>query len=328
VLETVPRIAEIYDEPFANSSALPAYLCALQAKRAGVDLLLAGDGGDELFAGNSRYLYDRVFDRYALLPSGLRRGILEPLIDRARWIEQVPILRKAGNYVRLARASVVERLCSDNIFRHFSAGEIFASAFLDQIDQSLPLRFADEIFGSAGAASKIQSMMFLDLRLTLADSDLRKVGRMCELAGVRVRFPFLDDELAEFSGQISAGALMRNGALRGFYKSALKDLLPGEILSKPKKGFGLPYTALLASYAPLNDLACDSLQSLKARAWFTPAFLDGMIRITRSEEPSQISGLVWDLMVLEHWLRAHARGGSVVPGRLAQGGERAISRRV
>ena len=313
VLEGLPKVAAAYDEPFANSSALPAYYCALRAKRAGVEVMLAGDGGDELFAGNARYLNDDIFDPYRRIPRVLRQGLLEPLLDGLAERLPLALLRKARNYSRAARLSVPARMQAHNLYREVPPEQVFAPAFLEAVEPALPLALVEAIYEAAAPAGKVQKMMHLDLRLTLADSDLRKVRRTCELAGLRVRFPFLDDELLDFAAGIPPALLLSGGRLRGFYKRAVSDLLPREILEKPKQGFGLPYVHLLSSHPPLKALVCDSLQSLGGRGYFAPAFIEAMLDSARSADPAKVSGYIWDLMMLELWFQSRNIGEAARP---------------
>ena len=225
-LDALPKIAEIYDEPFANSSAIAAYFCALRARESGVDLMLAGDGGDELFAGNSRYLSDGVFDHYGKVPGFLRRAFIEPIVA-GPWGDPPPaLIRKARNYLYYAGMSVPQRLTLQNVYSTINADKIFTTDVLAQIDKDAPLVRAEEIFSSPESTSKLQRMMNFDLRITLADSDLRKVGRTCELAGVRVKYPFLDDEVANFTANIPSRLFNQGGELRAFYKRVFSGFLP------------------------------------------------------------------------------------------------------
>lgn len=308
VLDAIPRVSRIYDEPFANSSAIPAYFCALRAKEAGIEMMLAGDGGDELFAGNSRYLEDNVFDHYQRIPGPLRRSLVEPAVAAMASFSGFGLARRAASYVRRARLSVPARLTELNVFAVMDPAEMFARDFLELVDLGAPARLAEEIYADAPSPEKLNRMMYLDLRLTLADSDLRKVGLMCELAGVRVRYPFLDDDLAEFAARIPPKRMLRGGKLRGFFKHGLRNFLPPEILTKPKHGFGLPYLELVASFKPLTDLTCDSLSTLKSFGCFQSGYLDGLIGEVRAGRSSVHRGVAWDLMVLSQWLDSRGRG--------------------
>ena len=301
VFEAVPKIAAIYDEPFGNSSAVPAYLCARVAREAGVETMLAGDGGDEIFAGNAHYLKDYVFDRYRLVPRLLRRGLIEPALESLSGMESLSLVRRARSYVRQAQQGVAERMCRDNLYLYFAPSDVFSGEFLAAVSPHAPLDLINRIYRSARTDDKIQRMMHLDLRITLADSDLRKVSRTCELAGVRVRYPLLDHEVVSYAASIDPGVLLAGGTLRSFYKRALADFLPGEVLTKEKKGFGLPYLQMLWTFDPLRELALDNLQALRKQDIFSGRFLAEASRSLQKREEMRFGAVIWDLMTLNLW---------------------------
>jgi len=305
VVDVLLKAVRIYDEPFANSSLIPAYHCARIAKEAGIEMMLAGDGGDELFAGNKRYADDAIFDHYAKLPLALRKGAIEPLAALLSFARNAGPLGKALRYVERARQSVPERM-ADNLFQALQPSEVLAADVLREIDTHAPQMLAASIYNGPRDASKVQRMMQLDLRVTLADTDLRKVVRMCELAGVRTRFPFLNDDLAEFSARLPEKLLMEGGKLRRFYKDAMRGFLPDAIIDKQKHGFGLPYTAFMNSHPPLRELVCDSLTGLKRRGYFRTQFIDALIDRARVGQLSGHETVAWDLVVLDLWLEARS----------------------
>ena len=108
-VEMVPKIAEAYDEPFGNSSALPAYFCAKLAKDHGIERLLDGDGGDELFAGNTRYIKQEVFEYYNKIPKTARSYVIDPLTNL---LPKMSLSGKLKSYVRQARVPLPDRLQS------------------------------------------------------------------------------------------------------------------------------------------------------------------------------------------------------------------------
>ena len=118
----IPVVAASYDQPFGNSSVVPAYYCAKAARDAGVDRILGGDGGDELFGGNTRYAKQRVFGTYDYVPRSLRRGIIEPLLLGSDAIGRLPVLRKAASYVEQARVPMPDRLQMYNLLGAAGAG--------------------------------------------------------------------------------------------------------------------------------------------------------------------------------------------------------------
>ncbi|MEQ9606967.1 MAG: asparagine synthase-related protein [Kiloniellaceae bacterium] len=315
VLEALPKLATAFDEPYSNSSVVPCYYCALVSKQAGDSVILAGDGGDELFGGNTRYLKDGIFDHYQRLPAALRRKLLEPLLAHAPGRGRIPLLRQAANYVELAARSVAYRMTSHNAFAFTPVERIFSAEAFAAIDPEGPRRFAETLYDAAAGDAKIQRMMHLDLQLTLADSDLRKVMTSCTAAGIRVRFPMLDDDLADFSATLPADLLTEDGEIRRFYKDALAGFLPQTIIDKPKQGFGLPMFQYIGELPALADFFCDALSDLKRRMFFDARFLDLLIAEVRGGRSGTHAGIVWDLAVLETWMasRGIAPDGS---GRL------------
>ncbi|MCB1801311.1 MAG: asparagine synthase [Gammaproteobacteria bacterium] len=304
VLQELPRIAAAYDEPFGNSSALPAYFCARFAAADGRDRLLAGDGGDELFAGNERYAKQTVFERYAILPGAARRLLLEPALNRLM-PDSIAVVRKARSYVQQANVPLPDRLQTYNFLNRLGAENIISDALLSSVDTQLPLNLDRALYHAPRDASKLNRMLYLDWQHTLADNDLRKVNRMCDLAGVQVEYPMLDHRLVEFSTRVPSGIKMDGNKLRSFYKRAVADFLPPEIINKPKHGFGLPFGIWMAEHPGLQQLAGDNLERMKRRGYVNAAFVDEIMRLHREQHAGYYGEFIWVLMMLELWLTAH-----------------------
>ncbi|MBL8339678.1 MAG: asparagine synthase, partial [Rhodoferax sp.] len=133
LVRSIPDVAAHFDQPFGNSSALPAFYCAKMARENGITRLLAGDGGDELFGGNSRYAKQRVFGWYDHVPGLLQRGLMEPVLG-TRAAAAFPLTRKAGSYVEQARVPMPDRLQMYNLIMRLGAAEVLTPAMMGQID--------------------------------------------------------------------------------------------------------------------------------------------------------------------------------------------------
>ncbi len=307
VIDAIPRIVEAYDEPFGNSSAVPVYHCARVARENGVTSLLAGDGGDELFAGNSRYRTQLLFDLYERLPSLLRKGVIEPLLlgpglDR----RNIPLIRKVARYVVQARVPLPDRLESYNTFHMTPPEEILHPEFLARIDVEGPLEGNRQVWNEPEGADTLDRMLYLDWRRTLAENDLRKVDTMCRVAGVEVRYPMLGNRVVELSTSIPSSLKLTRGELRRFYKQAFRELLPEGIINKKKHGFGLPFGVWMKEWAPLRELAYDSLDTLKRREIVRADYLDELVETHRHGHAWFYGEQIWVLMMLELWLARHA----------------------
>jgi len=301
-------IARAYDEPFGNSSAVPTLACARRAHADGIRIMLAGDGGDEIFAGNDRYARQTLFEHYWRLPHAVRAAVIEPLVLGLPVSSWTPPTRKLRSYVTQARVPMPARLETYNFIHRMTPQALFEPAFLARVDTGQPPAMLDVSYGEAPAQTLVNRMMYLDWKITLADNDLRKVGRMCELAGIDVRYPMLDDALIDLSLRVPAGLKLKGRALRWFYKQALRDFLPREIIEKTKHGFGLPFGVWLASSPPLQSLVYGSLDALKQRAILKPAFIEQLLASQRDEHAAYYGDLVWVLSMLELWLSEHGVG--------------------
>ena len=304
VVDAIPLVAQAYDEPFGNASAVPTYYCAKLAHQDGIRVMLAGDGGDEIFGGNARYSKQKIFELYSCIPAALRQTLIEPV---AFSFPEVGPFQKLQSYIRQARVPLPDRLESYNFLHRTPLGDVFESDFLKHINTEDPVEQMRDVYQRAHANSHINRMMYLDLKQTLADNDLRKVNRMCALAGVDVRYPLLDEDIVEFAARIPPQLQIKGVKLRYFFKEALRDFLPAETLTKAKHGFGLPFGMWMNTHAPLRDLAYDSLRSFRQRGYIKPAYLDQLIEQHRAGHASYYGVMIWVIMMLEQWLQAHKK---------------------
>lgn len=300
----IPEVAASYDQPFGNSSVLPAYLCAWQAREDGHTKMFAGDGGDELFGGNSRYAKQRVFECYSYVPGLLKRGLLEPILLNTG-VRRLPLLRKAASYVEQASTPMPDRTARYNLLDHLGVARIFQPDFLAAIDQGAPLELQRGVWASVRADSLINKMLGFDWRFTLADNDLPKVLGSTKLAGIEPVFPLLDDELVDFSLGLPPEFKLKGLQLRWFFKHALADFLPPQILKKKKQGFGLPFGHWMLQHRPLQALARESASPLLERGIVRADFIDELFSALLPKAPEYYGEMAWIMMMLGQWLQAH-----------------------
>ncbi|OJZ17763.1 MAG: asparagine synthase [Thiobacillus sp. 65-29] len=302
IVTAVPLIARAYDEPFGNASAVPAYFCARNAREAGFAFMLAGDGGDEIFGGNVRYAKQGLFELYGRIPAILRHTLIEPVAHFPGLSNRFP-LSKLKSYVTQARIGLPLRLETYNFLHRTPLDEIFTQDFMRAVDPASTDAALTEVYARTASDHYINRMMHVDLKFTLADSDLRKVGTMTESAGIEVHYPLLDDRLVAFANHLPVDYKVRGQTLRWFFKAALTDLLPEKIINKSKHGFGLPFGVWSNQHAPLGEMVGDSLADFKRRGWLQPAYLDHMLAMAKGPHASYYGVMIWVTMMLERWLQ-------------------------
>jgi len=305
VVAAIPQVAAAFDQPFGNASAVPAYYCARMARADGVTRMLGGDGGDELFGGNERYAKQHVFALYERVPRLFRKALLEPAVFNFPGGERVRLLRKARSYIEQASIAMPARLETYNLLGRYGPQQVFTDDFLAAADIGRPLASLAKTYGRSEARSLINRMLALDLQVTLADNDLPKVMKACELAGVEAAFPFLNDAMVAFSAGLTPQQKLNGTQLRWFFKEALRGFLPDAIITKQKHGFGLPFGVWLQQHKALQELATDSLNDLKARKVVRGEFIEQLVGQHLSEHAGYHGTMVWVLMMLEQWFRQH-----------------------
>jgi asparagine synthase (glutamine-hydrolysing) len=305
-LEVLPRLVDAYDEPFGNNSAIGTVCCARLARECGMNLLLAGDGGDEIFGGNERYRTDRIFGAYQHIPRALRRGLLEPIL------QSLPdggdnALGRAQRYVRRANVPNPWRFYSYEFFFAQEGAALLHSDFRSVIASDAPFTIVQSHYDRVQATSELNRLLYLDLKLAIGDNDLLKVTRTAELAGLKVRFPLLDLDLVEFTGTLPARFKVRGLEKRTLFKRAFRNLLPPAVLAKRKHGFGVPTSAWLRSDPGFREFARETLLSPRARqrGYFRPGAVETLLEWHRSDSTPYYGDILWRLLMLELWNDRH-----------------------
>ena len=301
--EALPKIIRCFDEPFGNSSAIPTYFCARLAAQNGVQALLAGDGGDELFGGNTRYATDKVFEIYRRVPGIVRKGLIEPVLGFLP--NKGALLRKTNGYVRRANITGVARMLSFQFLQTHAYGDIFEQDFVQALGGYTIVDIPAAHYAAAPASDHLDRLLYVDLKITLADNDLPKVTCVSELAGIRTRFPFLDRSVAEFSGRIPARLKLKGFEKRFLFKRAFRDLLPVEIIKKKKHGFGIPVANWMKSDKRMRELSRDTLLSTRAfgRGYFRRQFVEELFRRHDEDSSTFYGDTLWTFLALELWHR-------------------------
>jgi asparagine synthase (glutamine-hydrolysing) len=314
-LKALPLIASQFDEPFGNSSAIPTYFCLRAAMDAGVKVMFAGDGGDELFGGNSRYADEKLFLPFDILPPQIQ-AVGKRM---AKLIPEIYPFGKIRRYIERAAEPIPSRFFHYQLYLTEHADDFFTDDFKSNIDRKFSLQMPQLHYQNAIAAAPLNRLLYMDLKMCIADNDLFKVNRMAEALGVTVCYPYLDRELAELTGRIPAGFKLKGFQKRYIFKKAFENLLPQEILRKKKHGFGLPVARWLRSHAGFRDLAHSLLldNSTLQRDYFRRNALEDLLHRHDAEKSDFYGTFIWNAMMLELWHRNFQSGSGICqPGLL------------
>ncbi len=305
LMEALPNILQKMEQPFGNSSLIGTYFCAQLAKEHGVHTLLAGDGGDEIFGGNNRYLPHFWYDQYRRVPKFLRWLMVEGPAKPFSQETSFNLLRKIKKFIRLSKLSIPEREFETNLLNHLGAESVFTKALLQKFDPVSAQQLLKDSYQEAQGKSWLNKLLCSDLKWILADNDIQKVRMSCHMHDIQVHFPMLDDPLVRFAMKLPDHYKVGKSGLRPFYKKALDGWLPKALMNKPKHGFGVPFGAWALEHAPLKSFTFDNLHQLKQRDIIQPEFIDRLLNKLLPEYPGFYGVMAWDLLTLECWLQKH-----------------------
>ncbi len=298
----VSQLAGIYDEPYADSSALPTYrVCELAKKQATV--VLSGDGGDENLAGYRRYRWHTYEDRMrTILPDGLRKplfGFMGYVYPKADWAPK--IFRAKSTFESIGRDSIEGYFHSVSV----NSNAIRAALFSQQQKSDLQGYQAVEVFRrhmqnapSRDAQSLVQ---YLDIKTYLPGDILTKVDRASMAHSLEVRVPLLDHELVEWIASLPVDLKLKKKEGKYIFKKGLEPYLPDDILYRPKMGFGVP----LASWfrGDLKEQVKESLLGdvMADCGLFNQQFLNKVV-VQHQSGFKDYSTTIWSLLMFESFL--------------------------
>lgn len=294
------RIAVLFEEPFGNSSAAGSYHCAKLAQESGVHTLLAGDGGDELFAGGELYVLMQRFELFSRLPSSARsaieRAVALPGLSRLPWV------RRARSYVRRAKIPMPARARSYVYLSPPTWRDVFTPEFIAAIDADGVASVMTEAYAAPPGADALQRHLRYALHTVSAADDLPKVLRTCAAHHVQARFPLVGDEVMSFVASVPSNVLVKHLRERAFYRDALRDFLPPAIIAKQKHCFSHPLATWMSGATPLRDVVVEALRAFAHRGIVRPDLLARLIAEPAPARRPELTALVWYVAVLERWL--------------------------
>src|SRR4029079_3907534 len=201
-----------------------------------------------------------------------------------------------------ARMPVPDRFQLYNLLTRMGAASVFTPDFLSGVDIAEPHRQELLTFAGLPPASTLDRTLAFEWKYILADNDLPKVSGTATLGGIEAGFPLLDEPGVDFSLGLPGELKVRRGKLRAFFKEALSDFLPAEIIAKKKHGLGLPFGGWLLRDRALRDFAQGSVNALAARGIIQPSLSHTLFGERIGEHAGYYGEMVWILMMLEQWL--------------------------
>jgi asparagine synthase (glutamine-hydrolysing) len=303
-LEIIPKLADWYDEPFADPSQIPTYLVSAMTRRH-VTVALSGDGGDELFAGYNRYRLGAFQTMWLrALPQSLRRGLARAItmVPPERWSALLARLPARFGYSELG--DKLHKLAS--VLSLGDTGDVYRRLVTHwEPSRAMPgAREPDGVLWDPKIAAEfpepVAQMQFLDLVTYLPDDILTKVDRASMAVGLEARVPLLDHRVVEFAWQLPESTKIRAGRTKWALRQVLDRHVPRSIIERPKMGFGLPLAEWLRG--PLRDWAETLLAERRLRE-------HGLVdaAYVRRHWQEHLSGrrnwqyLIWDVLMLEAW---------------------------
>jgi asparagine synthase (glutamine-hydrolysing) len=301
IIDILPKLVKHLDEPFADSSIIPTFLICEFARRK-VTVCLAGDGGDELFAGYGWTRRQKFIDDFNRLPALLRSCLRGALLGK----DYSPDL-KSSAWEKLKRFVYDSGLSLENSFLRRK------TCFSEEMKKSL---FKEEFYRQAenySSISKIlpffnnnftrlEKLLFLDTKAYLPDDGLLKVDIMSMLNSLEVRVPFLDYKVVEFAATIPIEYKIRGFESKYIVKKMMKYTLPAEVLRQRKLGFTIPLNSWFRG--ELKDYAKNLLLDNKTKSarFFKPDFIEWLIG-QHANGRQDFGPQIFSLLVLEIWLK-------------------------
>jgi asparagine synthase (glutamine-hydrolysing) len=298
-IETIEKLAWHYDEPFADSSALPTYFVS-QVAREKVTVALSGDGGDENFAGYTRYFMDRQENRMrSLLPLGLRRAVFGPLASIYPKLDWAPrFLRAKTTFQSLSFDHAEGYFDSVSTFRRYEKPSILSGDLKNTLRGYDTTDIFRNYYSRAGSTDPLSRIQYVDMKTYLTDDILTKVDRASMAVSLEVRCPLLDHKFMELAASMPSDLKLRGMTGKYIFKKALEADLPGEVLYRTKMGFGVPLASWFRN--GIRDYAREFILQ-RRDPYISSSFITKMWDQHQSGVRDR-SGHLWNVLMFRLWL--------------------------
>ena len=301
--DMLDKLVAMYDEPFADSSALPTYrVCELARQR--VTVALSGDGGDENLAGYRRYRWFAAEETMRnLIPSSIRSplfGLLAQLYPKADWAPRP--LRAKATFQAIARSSLEGYFHSVSFLNDEMRRQLFSDEFKSELQGYQAIEVFKRIAKNAPTEDALSTVLYTDFKTYLPGDILTKVDRASMAHSLEVRVPLLDHQFVEWVSGIRPELKLKEREGKYIFKKALQSRLPNDILYRPKMGFGVPLAAWFRG--PLRDRISEMVLSgpMLDAGCFNAGYLKTMVDQHLSGKRDH-STPIWTLLMFDAFLR-------------------------
>jgi asparagine synthase (glutamine-hydrolysing) len=306
ILEAFPTVLETFDEPFADSSAVPTYIVSRETRKH-VTVALAGDGADELFAGYRMYQGEYMAGFYSALPSLLRKNMIEPLANSlpdSRDKRYYEYIRRFKKFVLGMSGSLSERFFSwQEIFPSDLRKKLMKPALHHHISFEDGKKFIGNKLNRFDS-DNINRMLYAATTNSLPGDMLNKVDWMSMKNSLEARVPFLDHDVVEFAFQMEGNTKLKGLKRKYILIETFKHILPKMIHNRSKQGFEMPIGAWLRK--ELKFLIDDFLSrdSIEKQGLFEYDVIDTLVK-NHLNQKVDTSWQLWNLIVFGHWFRKY-----------------------
>ena len=308
LLDVFPEVLSTFDEPFADSSAIPTYIVSRETRKH-VTVALSGDGGDELFAGYRSYLGEFFYPYYLMIPSIIRKGGFEKIINRfpdSRNVKILEYIRRLKKFIKGSQGNLPERLLSlREVFPLDLRQDILIKNWnrMDRKRDDLALEWIKKKIDSF-QGDPINTILFTDVKNSLPGDMLTKVDWMSMKNSLEVRVPLLDHRVVEFAFNMPGPIKLRGGITKYILKETFQNILPKSLYRRPKAGFEIPISRWLKT--DLRFLIDKYLgrERIVRQGIFDYPVIEKLIGYHMANK-TDTSWMLWNLIVFQHWYESY-----------------------
>ncbi len=304
-IDLLDSLFDLYDEPFADSSAIPTYrVCQLARQQ--VKVALSGDGGDETIAGYRRYRgHVREEHFRKMMPGFIRAPVFNLFAHAYPKLDWAPrFLRAKSTFQAMARDTIHGYFNSIALFKDHYRLRLFSNEFLNQIKGTHPIQIFEYHAKNYSGPAGLSFVQYLDLKTYLPGDILTKVDRASMAHGLEVRVPLLDAQWVEWAATLSDNLKLKGQEGKYIFKKAAAQRVPPEVIYRRKQGFAVPLNQWFKGALKQRIYNLKSSQVLLQSGIFNPSLIEKLVNQHLASSHDH-SAMIWSLLVFENFYKKH-----------------------